>query len=219
MALINLDEFEVLKDGAQFGGVFRLSNSSVVLCQCILSTLQNFGLWSNSDNSDLTPANIDDIDYWVSLALYELSTSMLGIVLPFASSITPTGLLLCDGSQYAREDYPGLYDILDSAFIVDSDYFVVPDLQDKFIFGEGANNRGDSGGSNSVSLSVSNLPAHNHTDSYPTVGIVLNGELVPASVYVPPALPTVTGNTGSGTAFDNRPAFLVLGFGIVSGKP
>jgi len=213
-----MSEIEALASSGAYAGMAILNNTSVAI---LLSALQFVAQYSNWQGAsyDLTQSEKDDIDFWIAQAETELMTASIGLVVAFATSVTPTGMLLCDGAQYAREDYPRLYDVLDSAFIIDADNFVVPDLQDKFIFGEGTNNRGDSGGNNSVSLSTANLPSHNHSDSFPTVGLVLNGELVPQAVYIPPALPTVTGNTGSGTPVNIMNPYLVLGYAIVSGQP
>jgi microcystin-dependent protein len=195
----------------------RIPRESLYIAAFVGAVSELFKSWNWELFGEMTPQEVaDDFLTRYQTMAETRGNCMLGSIHAFATTSLPSNVLLCDGSQYARQDYPGLYDLLDSAFIVDPDYFTVPDLSDKFVFGTGANNPGDTGGANSLALSSANLPSHNHTDSYPTVGIVLNGELVPASVYVPPALPTVTGNTGSGTAFDNRPAFLTLTYGIIA---
>jgi hypothetical protein len=166
---------------------------------------------------EITPEEISAVMLPIFQTMAEtMGACMIGSIHAFATTNLPSNVLLCDGSQYARNSYPELYSVLDSVFILDADNFVVPNLSDKFIAGTGTNNIGYASGSNSITLSVGNLPSHSHSDSYPTVGIVLNGELVPASVYVPPALPTSTGNTGSGNPFDNRPAFVALQWGIIA---
>jgi len=176
-----------------------------------------FKVWNWELYGEITPQEIADAFLPIYQRMAETpGACMIGSILPFARTTLPVNVLLCDGTQYARTSYPELYALLDSTYIVDPDNFVVPNLSDKFIKGTGTGNIGNTGGSNSLSLSVANLPAHNHSDSFPSIGIVLNGELVPASVYVPPALPTVTGNTGSGTPFNNQPAYHVLQYGIVA---
>ena len=40
----------------------------------------------------------------------------------------PSGWLICDGSSYPKNDYPELYDVIDTTFGGDNDYFNVPNL-------------------------------------------------------------------------------------------
>jgi len=91
---------------------------------------------------------------------------MLGEIVTWAGGGTPsdTGLLLCDGATYDRVDYPDLYDILDAAFIVDADTFIVPDLVDRVVLGAGNLFAiGDTGGETEHTLITSEIPSHSHS--------------------------------------------------------
>lgn len=68
--------------------------------------------------------------------------------------------LVCDGSTYLRVDYPDLYAVLDPAYILDADNFVVPDLMDRFALG--SDTTGIEGGLDEITLTVAQLPAHAH---------------------------------------------------------
>jgi microcystin-dependent protein len=111
--------------------------------------------------------------------------------------------------------------------------FVTPNLKGKFVVGYDSgdadyNAIGDTGGTKTVTLSISNMPAHNHPGS--SVGAVQSPTLI--STYndgtsghlragsasstdtsndIPPHTHTLTiASQGSGTAFDTRPPFYTL---------
>jgi microcystin-dependent protein len=123
-------------------------------------------------------------------------------------SAIPTGWSLCDGTSGR------------------------PNLIGKFIRGvnTGATNPGGTGGADSITLAEANLPAHSHTMthshtltcmltaplggsglSYPSPGSQFGSASTSTSTYSSP-----TGSAGSGTAFDNRPAYYELAFIIRS---
>jgi len=160
--------------------------------------------------------------------------SMIGIILPCAAAVIPTNCLECDGSQYTRVAYPALYAVLDSAFIIDADNFVVPDLRGRMIVGVGSGSgltpraMGDTGGQETHALSVAELAAHNHTvtghihttHSHLAAVAVAPGEL---PVSTPNVVPELTGtgseginNAGSGSAHENMTPFVALRYVIVA---
>jgi len=51
---------------------------------------------------------------------------LIGSIILFATGTTPDGTLPCDGSVYNRVDYPGLYAVLDTRYIIDADTFMTP---------------------------------------------------------------------------------------------
>lgn len=56
----------------------------------------------------------------------EGTVCMIGSLLLFATGSTPQNTLLCDGASHLKADYPRLYDVLDSQYIVDSSTFITP---------------------------------------------------------------------------------------------
>lgn len=97
------------------------------------------------------------------------SVCMLGAIFPYAAATPPPGCLPCNGSLFLRVDYPQLWAVLDPAFKVDADTFRTPDLQGRSVIGAGAGGGltartvGEAGGAESVTLEVSQIPAHAHT--------------------------------------------------------
>lgn len=138
----------------------------------------------------------------------------VGAITAYAGTTAPTGWHLCDGTAHGSS---ALQAILGSAN--------APDLRDRFIAGAGSTYaRGDTGGAATVALATANLPAHDHS-----VGIALDGSVVSGNIYNPASAAQtmriqkdgpyagtggtgagLTGDTGSGTAHENRPPFYAL---------
>lgn len=157
--------------------------------------------------------SVDDCTSASSLVLGSLSP-MIGMVVPVAWDTIPDEFLICDGSTYDRVDYPLLYDVLPSAFIIDADTFSVPDLSGKVVIGpSGSHFVGDVGGEETVTLSASEMPAHTHTE-ITAVASVAQTPVVP----IPSAIPGIgiTGSAGLGAAHNNLQPFSVLTYVIVA---
>lgn len=92
-----------------------------------------------------------------------------GTIVSYISSNAPPGWLLCDGSEYVREDYPDLYRILHDTFGHDGSSFFVPDLRGRTIVGSGTGVEltprtvASTGGAETHTLSTNELPSHSHT--------------------------------------------------------
>ena len=101
----------------------------------------------------------------------------------------PTGFVLCDGNNNT------------------------PDLRDRFIVGAGsAYSPGDTGGANSVTLTVNQIPAHTHTyiDQYVVID---NGYRPwPASNNDCAQRNVNSGSAGGGQSHENRPPYYALCF-------
>jgi len=88
-----------------------------------------------------------------------------GIVMPFAGSVAPEGYLLCDGSAVSRTDYATLFEVIGTTYGAGdgSTTFNVPDLSGRVVIGvSGTHALASTGGSETVTLSASELPAHSH---------------------------------------------------------
>lgn len=58
----------------------------------------------------------------------ESSPCMIGSVVLYATATAPSGTLPCDGTTYNRVDYPALYAVLASVFIIDANTFKTPNI-------------------------------------------------------------------------------------------
>lgn len=147
-------------------------------------------------------------------AYYE--NMLIGLVSQFLASIPP-GWLQLDGATYSENDYPMLYARLPSQFKSGSN-FTLPDMTD--VFPLGATNTadlGDSGGLNSYTLTIAQLPAHTHTEIPAVLGVDVGGAGPPLPSANPGA-PIPSGSTGSGASIDNRPAYVEMLFAIYAGQ-
>lgn len=85
--------------------------------------------------------------------------------MPFAGSTAPQGYLLCDGSAVDRTTYATLFAVIGTTYGAGdgSTTFNVPDLSGRVVIGvSGSHALGTTGGSETVTLTADQLPAHTH---------------------------------------------------------
>lgn len=138
----------------------------------------------------------------------------------------PAGWLLCDGSSIATATYPALFTALGYSYGGAGANFNLPNLVGSFAKGS-ATQTATTGGSNNHTLTTAQLPSHDHgiTDpghTHPQQTQFGGGSYVGASGIASAGFTTAglntgsnttgisTQNTGSGSSFDNQPAFLEL---------
>ena len=88
-----------------------------------------------------------------------------GIIEPFAGTTVPAGYLLCDGSAVDRTTYATLFGVIGTTFGTGdgSTTFNLPDLGGRVPLGVSQSHAlGTTGGSETVTLTESELPAHVH---------------------------------------------------------
>lgn len=88
-----------------------------------------------------------------------------GIIMPFAGTVAPENYLFCDGSAVSRTTYATLYAVIGDTFGAGdgSTTFNLPDLSGRVPLGVSqAHALGTTGGSETVTLTESELPAHVH---------------------------------------------------------
>jgi len=154
-----------------------------------------------------------------------------GVVMPYAGSSAPTGFLLCDGSAISRSTYSDLFSAISTTYGTGdgSSTFNIPDLRGRVVAGQddmggSSANRltdqtgglngdtlGDTGGSETHTLSTAQLPAHTHTvaaqqqvggDSTNRGG---SGQLGAAATIT-------SSSTGSGSAHNNVQPTIILNY-------
>jgi len=170
----------------------------------------------NTPLDSVSDSEWDTIQAYVDGLLYEAKNPMIGMIFPLVTLDPPPNVLPCDGSTYLRADFPELFAVLDTPFIVDADHFTVPDLRGKTIIGAGGvYNNADTGGEESHTLDVSEMPSHSHTIPLTTTTLAVEpGEV---TVLTPiPILTANTGDTGGGGAHNNMQPFFALNYGIVA---
>jgi microcystin-dependent protein len=176
----------------------------------------------------ITPGQAANIGATMFHEFYESRCEVIGQIVQHALAVLPSNWLACDGTIYPRADYPLLYDSIASNLIVNDQEFRVPNLHNRIPRGGSPSQQfvGTTGGADTVSLSIAQLPLHNHPTSaanhafmtHPlsgTTGLRITGVAASGS-YVQPLGGTTTGAAGSGQAHPNIPAYTAVYFAIVA---
>ena len=154
------------------------------------SNVVTAGTFSGSGSS-LTSLNASNLGTG-TVADARLSNSSLfvqGMIMMYTGSTAPSGWAICNGQNGT------------------------PDLRDRFIVGAGsAYSIGNTGGQNSVTLTVNQIPAHTHTYERTDVGINVNDRPWPASNNDCDMTTQNTSSTGGGQSHENRPPYYALMF-------
>lgn len=88
-----------------------------------------------------------------------------GIIMPFAGTVAPENYLFCDGSAVSRTTYATLFGVIGTTFGAGdgSSTFNLPDLSGRVPLGVSQSHAlGTTGGSETVTLTEQELPAHVH---------------------------------------------------------
>ena len=163
--------------------------------------------------------------------------SYMGMITAFGFSFVPQNWMACNGQLISIAQNTALYSLLGITYGGDGvNTFALPDLQGRSAVGigqgKGLSNYviGEAAGNETTTLSVGNLPAHNHTMMASSDGATSNnaagaslasnprGGTMP-NIYEPGAANQVpmasgTGATGSGQPFNQLNPFLALNFCI-----
>lgn len=98
-------------------------------------------------------------------ALAPAQPTPAGIVQMYAGSSAPNGWLMCNGQAVSRTTYAELFAAIGTTYGAGdgSSTFNVPDMRNRFPVGAGSTySRNSKGGSDSVTLTESQIPAHTH---------------------------------------------------------
>ena len=202
---------------------------------------------SSIDDNNISTSNIlytnADGDLGIDpLVNYKLTP---GLVVPYLSNAIPTGWVLCDGRQLSKTEYSALYAVIGDTFNESGDNFLIPDLRGKFILGAGENldntgnhfgynhyqggyitySIGDTGGKYTHTLTIDEMPSHNHTVNIPQhssnedddganslmTDDQKNGALNDTGLIQ-------INNTGGGLAHENRPPYFAANYIMFTGK-
>jgi microcystin-dependent protein len=162
-----------------------------------------------------------------------MSEPFLGEIKMFGGNFAPRGYALCDGQLLAIAQNTALFSILGTTYGGDGrTTFALPDLRSRVPVHAGTGpglsqyRLGQEGGAETVTLTVNNLPPHNHAalaagpagNSNDAIGNIWADDAgVSAATYSSaPATGTMRGdaigNTGSGQAFLNVQPYQVINF-------
>ena len=180
------------------------------------------------EHGSMTPAQAAELmlEMFNSYQTTEGECSMPELGEVFWSTITVQwnpGIVRCDGGIYAYADYPAYTALLEHMTAnnggenwwgEDDDHFFVPNLaNNRFIAaptGTLANSSqvGQFLGANTVTLTINQMPVHNHPEQDPGSVVVQAG--TGAIALSDPGITSTTGNRGGGQSHENRPAHQTL---------
>lgn len=156
-----------------------------------------------------------------SLFDYSAGTTMtIGLIVSHMLGTLPVNWLPCDGSTHLRVDWPGLYALLDAAYIIDADHFKTPDLMGRSPVGAGAgsgltNRAVDAmGGQETHTLAVGEIPSHQHNIRGATSNLA--GGVIPFLAMGGASVGWSTELFGGGTAHNTMHPFTAVKYAVVA---
>ena len=110
-------------------------------------------------------------------------TVPIGSIVAFASDTIPSGWLLCDGRAVSRTTYSELFNVIGLSYVedgyewLDEERFPLPNPKGRTLVGKDSsdtdfNELGKTGGEKTHTLTVSEMPKHNHTGGILTTNII-----------------------------------------------
>jgi microcystin-dependent protein len=157
-----------------------------------------------------------------------------GIVCPYAGTAAPSGWLLCYGQAVSRTTYAGLFATLSTTYGVGdgATTFNIPDLRGRVVAGQddmggSSANRltdqtggldgdtlGDTGGSETHTLTEAQLAAHNHEIRVinATGGAAALGTVLTSAIEAAHSAADTIADAGSGSAHNNVQPTIILNY-------
>lgn len=167
-------------------------------------------VWNWEEFGDITPTQAT-VDMSDMIDTYLRGNPMIGVCLPYGTATIPDNMLLCDGSSYARLDYPLLYAVLAAEYIDDADTFHTPNYVGRVPRGT-AGNQAVEEGEDTHTLTVDEIPSHSHEIPYESC---FPYGATPEVCVVGGLLTQQTGLTGGGQAHNNMQASFGQPWGII----
>jgi microcystin-dependent protein len=151
-----------------------------------------------------------------------------GTVTQFAGATAPTGYLLCQGQSLSTTTFGNLFNVIGYTYGGSGSSFTLPNLRGRVPVGLDPSQtefdaRGETGGAKTHTLSLGEMPVHNHSRGVITTG----GSPVNPGTFISSASASVyyandgggytadgvgTSNAGGGAAHNNLQPYIVLNY-------
>jgi len=166
----------------------------------------------------VTDSNMNEIKNTVN------TNTPVGSISLFAGTTAPSGWLICDGSAVSRTTYANLFSVIGTTYGTGdgSTTFNIPDLQGRVPVGCKFSDYlfdtiGETGGEKTHTLTIDEMPSHNHNG-----GILTNNTVSGGARYYFNTAGTTNGtnfsnslnisNTGGGQAHNNLQPYIVMNY-------
>jgi len=149
----------------------------------------------------------------------------VGEIRMFGGNFAPVGWAICNGALIAISENEALFNLIGTTYGGDGvNTFALPDLRGRVPVHQGVGFApGQSGGSETVTLTVSQLPAHTHvpqansnpgTNASPSSNVWASSSLNQYSSNAPgaPMDPAALGSTGGSQPHENMMPFVAINF-------
>jgi microcystin-dependent protein len=184
---------------------------------------------------DINTGTISQVKALGNVLLTNHSSTPIGSINQYAGngvlSPIPAGWMICNGAAISRTTYANLYAVIGTLYGVgdNSTTFNIPNLQGRVPVGLNSgtfNILGNTGGAETHTLTVNEIPSHNHTyrDAY---FAEISGTVGPATFAGSSSgndndnrlffVNNTSENTGSGAAHNNLQPYIVLNYIIYTG--
>jgi microcystin-dependent protein len=156
----------------------------------------NFTVNDDAGSAGQVLTIVDGKPTWAPLSASQPASQPVGSISTYAGTICPDGWLFCDGSAYNISDYYDLYQIIGTRYGGTGQLFKVPDLRNRFLRGTSAVGTldGTSKGSDTVNISVTQLPSHDHSVSAHNHSVTAHTHTINEHTHVVPKHGHTTAN-------------------------
>lgn len=173
----------------------------------------NKTVWVNDSTPAINATNLNNIENGIATA------NITGSITMYAGATAPNGWLICDGSAISRTDYADLFNVIGTTYGSGdgSTTFNIPDLQGRVPVGYKSSDTsfdtlGETGGEKTHTLTVDEIPSHNHRDTGLGGAEAINGGGSGWTKFVGTTSPYYTERTGGGQAHNNLQPYIVMNY-------
>lgn len=170
--------------------------------------------WQNVNGQDVETVAEAFFNVYQQTLLWEYCGMPIGTLIFGAWSVAPDHYLLCDGGSYDTTLYQSLFDVIGYIFGGSGSVFSVPNMARTFPIGAGGGlSVGDTGGSETETLTDNQAPTHFHN----IPGLDLLPVQSGAGAFALSLFPTQsypTDQQGGGQSHNNMPPYGAFNFAI-----